>query len=209
MKKEGSNEYFQRAFDASKKRKKQITHNYGNLSIDEIVSFSVQHAHSLSRENKQIDFIVIDYLQIIKMQNKRDAHLEIGEITGKLKQLAKMLNCAVLCLSQLNRAIEGIGDKRPVLQHLRQSGKIEEDADMVLFPYRPSYYERDTDESQREWCEDYFEIIVEKNRVGNKGIAKIKCNMAVNFFENGEFDQKSDNAGRTGNVRKSDNKREY
>lgn len=199
MKKEGSEEQFRNAFEIAKARQKNITHNYGNLSIDEIISFATQHAHSLARENKQLDFIVIDYLQIIKMQNKRDAHLEIGEITGKLKQLAKLLNCAVFCLSQLNRAIESNVDKRPVLQHLRQSGKIEEDADIVLFPYRPSYYERDTDETQREWREDYLEIIVEKNRVGNKGIAKIKVNMAVNYFESGNFNQKDEKAGMTPN----------
>lgn len=197
MKKEGLDDEFRKAFEIAKKRKKNITHNYSNLSVDEIVSFATQHAHSLARENKQLDLIVIDYLQIVKMQNKRDAHLEIGDITGKLKQLAKLLNCVVFCLSQLNRAIEGNSDKRPVLQHLRQSGKIEEDADIVLFPYRPSYYERDTDETQREWREDYLEIIVEKNRVGNKGIAKIKANMAVNYFESGDFDQKDEKAGMT------------
>ena len=197
MKKEGDLYDFKRAFEIAKANKKNITHNYGNLSTDEIISFATQHAHGLVRENKQIDLIVVDYLQIIRMQNKRDAHLEIGEITGKLKQLAKSLNCPVMLLSQLNRSIEGNSDKRPSLQHLRQSGKIEEDADIVLFPYRPCYYEREADEMQREWNEDYVEIIVEKNRVGNKGTAKIKANMAVNYFESGIFDQVDSKSGMT------------
>jgi replicative DNA helicase len=197
MKKEGDLESFKEAFDISKNAIKKITNNYAILDVDEIVSYSTQHAYKLLRDGETLDFIVIDYLQIIKMKNKRDAHLEIGEITGKLKQLAKELNCCVLCLSQLNRALESANDKRPSLQHLRQSGKIEEDADIVLFPYRPSYYERDVEDDNREWLENYFEIIVEKNRVGNKGIAKIKSNMSVNYFEDGDFEQKDADAGKT------------
>lgn len=178
---------YQKAFKDAKKKIKPILHNYDqSLDVDGIIRFAEQHAHKLKRKDETLDLIVIDYLQIIRMKNKRDAHLEIGEVTGKLKALAKKLAVPIILLSQLNRDIEKsdtpITEKRPKLTHLRQSGKIEEDADKVLFPFRPVYYERDIASADREYRDDYMEIIIAKNRQGETGIASLRAFMGKNFF---------------------------
>ena len=202
-----TNNIYRQAFDVAKKCNKRIMHNYnGSITADGIVNFSERHAQGLQRKGQRLDLIVVDYLQIINMNNKRDAHLEIGEVTGKLKQLAKRLSVPVVLLSQLNRGTEtdkkNIEDKKPSLNHLRQSGKIEEDADKVIFPFRPAYYERNKEPIQREWLDTYMEIIVAKNRVGNGGIVKASAQMATNYF----CDIDQEDTGKTGNIVSSPNK---
>jgi replicative DNA helicase len=184
-----------------KEIKLQIKHSHKSpFTVDGIINYAEQHSHTLKRENKRLDMIVIDYLQIISMGNKRDAHLEIGDVTGKLKQLAKKLNIPVILLSQLNRESEKektITSKRPSLTHLRQSGKIEEDADKVLLPFRPSYYEKNIHISRREWDDDYMEIIVAKNRMGDGGTAQLKAEMSTNYFYDEHDYHNNPNAGLT------------
>ena len=111
--------------------------------------------------------IVIDYLQLIGASGA-NRNLEITQITGALKRLSKELAIPVIALSQLNRSVEGRQDKRPTLADLRESGAIEQDADLVMFLYRDEYY-------TKELCADpgTAEVITAKNRHGATGIAKL------------------------------------
>jgi hypothetical protein len=113
--------------------------------------------------------IIVDYLQLMTMEetkkgNKAD---DIGVITRGLKLLAKELECPIILLSQLNRGVEGRDNKRPMLQDLRSSGDIEQDADMVWFIYRDEVYNADTPQKAE------AEIIIAKNRGGEIGIARL------------------------------------
>lgn len=192
---------YSKAFRVAENNTKSIHNNYNpTITVNQIINYSERHAQYLQRQGKRLDFIAIDYLQIISMNNKRDAHLEIGEMTGKLKQLAKRLSVPVLLLSQLNRSLEAekkdIEHRKPQLNHLRQSGKIEEDADKVIFPFRPSYYEREKHKDQREWQDHYMEIIIAKNRSGENVAVKISADMATNYF----YDMSQEEDGKTGYI---------
>lgn len=110
-----------------------------------------------------LSLIVIDYLTLIRPDRvQQNNHLNISTITKSLKALAKDLHVPVMCLSQLSRNVEGRADKRPVLSDLRESGSIEEDADQVIFLYRPAYYMPDPPAD----VVGLAEVIVAKNRAG-------------------------------------------
>ena len=115
------------------------------LYIDETPAISIAALSNRARRIKRIhglDMIVIDYIQLMKGTNIKDGRVqEISEITQGLKALAKELSVPVLALSQLSRAVEQRDDKKPQLSDLRESGSIEQDADVVLFVYREEYYE--------------------------------------------------------------------
>ena len=125
-------------------------------------------ARNLHRKG-QLKIMIIDYLQLIKTNMKfgtRD--LEIGHITGELKNLAKELNIPIILLAQLNRGIKGAEASAPVLSDLRESGNIEQDADKVIFPHRPTYYNTEAvDKDGRSWENRGF-LIIAKNREGVK-----------------------------------------
>ena len=165
-----------------------ITYDYqAAIHVEDIISKSHKHAYDLKRQGKKLDLIVIDYLQIMGMKGKKDAHLEIGDITGLLKKLAKDLEVVVFLLSQINRNVahgKTIEDNRPNASHLRQCGKIEEDASQIIFAFRPSYYERrkGIEGDDCHWEKDYLEVIVDKNRSGEVGSAHLKASMATNYF---------------------------
>lgn len=110
--------------------------------------------------------VVVDYLQLVSAK-AANRSLEIGQITGHLKRLAKQLAVPVIALSQLNRAVEGRPDKRPTLSDLRESGQIEQDADLVLFLYRDEYYDENSPEK------GIAEVIAAKNRHGSTGTVKL------------------------------------
>ncbi|MBV8978284.1 MAG: replicative DNA helicase [Alphaproteobacteria bacterium] len=145
----------------------------GGISIAQIAA----RARRLKRE-KQIGVIIIDYLQLIEPSRRAENRVqEITEVTKGLKALAKELNVPVIALSQLSRGVDSRDDKRPVLSDLRESGSIEQDADVVMFVYREEYYlkSREPDPSSAEhakWlekCERVHrraEILVEKHRHG-------------------------------------------
>ena len=125
-------------------------------------------ARNLHRKGR-LKIMIIDYLQLIKTNMKfgtRD--LEIGYITGELKNLAKELDIPIILLAQLNRGIKGQTEQLPVMSDLRESGNIEQDADKVIFPHRPTYYNTEAvDESGRSWENRGF-LIIAKNREGSK-----------------------------------------
>jgi len=123
----------------------------------------------LRRLPMDIGLVVIDYLQLMQSGKRSENRVqEVSEISRSLKILAKELNVPVLCLSQLSRASEQRSDKRPMLSDLRESGAIEQDADLVLFLYRDDYYNEDTEEK------NIAECIVAKNRHGATGTIKLQ-----------------------------------
>ncbi|MCH7722058.1 MAG: replicative DNA helicase [Bacteroidetes bacterium] len=133
---------------------------------------------------KNIGMIIIDYLQLMQGQVRSESReREISYISRSLKSLAKELNIPVVALSQLNRAVETRTDKRPQLSDLRESGSIEQDADVVMFLNRPEYYGIEKDENG-ESLEGVAEIIVSKQRNGPTGIVKLAFIKEYARFEN-------------------------
>jgi replicative DNA helicase len=123
------------------------------------------------KENK-IELVVVDYLQLMRSGLKtRSREEEIAEISRGLKSLAKELNIPVIALSQLSRNVESRSDKKPMLQDLRESGQIEQDADMVVFCYRPEYYGIDQYEvgTSTFGTDGLFMLLVAKHRNGELG----------------------------------------
>lgn len=163
------------------------------------------------RRQHGLSAVFVDYLQLIAPGNNRQNRNnnrtnDLTEITGALKALAKELSVPVIALSQLSRALESREDKRPKMSDLRESGSIEQDADVVLFPYRPEYYlekeepvfragEGDAKfiERQSEWeramekGRNVMEAIVGARRSGKAGHARLYANMATGVITNGEF----------------------
>jgi replicative DNA helicase len=174
------------------------------LFIDDTPALTVASLRTRARKLKRqqgLDLIVIDYLQLLhgSADKKNDNRvLEIGEITRSLKALAKELDVPVLALSQLSRAVEARDDKRPQLADLRESGSIEQDADVVMFVYREEYYEARREPSpgtdkHAEWKDriskiyNLAEVIVAKQRHGPIGTTRL-------FFDGryAKFDNLSD-----------------
>ncbi len=142
-----------------------------NLIIDDTPSISVSELRSKCRKFKMehdLSMIIIDYLQLMSGSGKNESHqLEIAEISRSLKAVARELNVPVLALSQLSRGVEGRPDHRPMLSDLRDSGAIEQDADVVMFIYRDDYYHPDTEKK------GISEIIVAKQRNGPIGTVEL------------------------------------
>ena len=118
---------------------------------------------------KNIGMVVIDYLQLVQGSSKRNGsrEQEISEISRSLKILAKEIGVPVIALSQLSRAVEQRPDHRPMLSDLRESGAIEQDADIVMFLYRDDYYNQDSEKK------DIAEVIMAKHRGGSTGTRKL------------------------------------
>jgi len=122
------------------------------------------------REN--LGLVVIDYLQLIEPDNPRDPRQEqVAKIARRLKGLARELDVPVLCLAQLNRQVEATRDNRPQLSHLRESGAIEQDADVVMFIHREEYYQ--SNEEDRERVRGEAELMIRKQRNGPTGDVKL------------------------------------
>ena len=144
-----------------------------NLIIDAPPSLTVSELRSKCRKykmEKDIKLIIIDYLQLMKGSSRaasESRQQEISEISRSLKSLARELDIPVIALSQLSRAVEQRPDKRPMLSDLRESGAIEQDADVVMFIYRDDYYNKDTDKK------GIAEIIIAKQRNGPIGTVEL------------------------------------
>ena len=142
------------------------------IYIDDTAGISIMEIRAKCRKlklEKDIGLVVIDYLQLIQGSGKKNAsrEQEISEISRSLKILAKELNIPVIALSQLSRSVEKRDDKRPMLSDLRESGAIEQDADIVIFLYRDDYYNEDSEEK------NVAEVIMAKHRGGSTGTVKL------------------------------------
>ena len=139
--------------------------------IDDTAAISPMDLRSKARRMKReggIDMIVVDYLQLMSIPRYSENRVnEIAEVTRSLKAIAKELNIPVVALSQLNRGVESRNDKRPFLSDLRESGSIEQDADLIVFLYREEVYDVNTDQK------NIAEIRVEKHRNGPTGVVKL------------------------------------
>lgn len=151
------------------------------LYIDDTAGLNISElrnkARKLKRE-KDIQLLAIDYLQLMQGTSKKDRQQEISEISRQLKLLARELNITIIALSQLSRAVEARQDKRPMLSDIRESGAIEQDADIVMFLYRDEYYNADTKNK------GLTELIIAKHRNGAIGKINLKFSKQFCLFEN-------------------------
>lgn len=140
----------------------------------------------LAQEKGNLGLILIDYLQLIEGSGRESRQQEVSEISRQLKKLAKELKVPVIALSQLSRSVEQRQDKRPVLSDIRESGSIEQDADIVAFLYREDYYQRqgtEEDKNEEEQAvDDVIEVIIEKNRSGARGTVELLFKKEYNKF---------------------------
>lgn len=156
----------------------------------------------LAKKTGHLGLIVIDYLQLIEGGNAESRQQEVSEISRQLKKLAKELACPVIALSQLSRGVEQRQDKRPVLSDIRESGSIEQDADIVSFLYRDDYYTREQGQEQdagpgngapAQANEELpslseVEVIIEKNRSGPRGTVRLLFNKTYNKFASIDYE---------------------
>ena len=180
-----------------------------SLYIDDSPNLSISALRTRARRLKRkygLNAIVIDYLQLVRPSLSRPDNrvLEIAEMTRNLKSLAKELNIPVLCLSQLSRQVEQRDDKRPQLSDLRESGAIEQDADVVMFIYREEYYTERKEPSQgtedyQKWQEkmakihNVAEVLVAKQRHGPIGKVTLHFEGSITKFSNLSKSQTIDN----------------
>ncbi len=166
--------------------------NDAKLFVDDNSNININQLRSklrkLKNQHPEIELAVIDYLQIMQGSGTKDRHLEVSEISRGLKILARELNIPIVALSQLNRGLESRADKRPMLSDIRESGSIEQDADIILFVYRDDVYlykeekerEKQAKAEGKEFIPTYVEkdeeeaeIIIGKQRNGPTGHVKL------------------------------------
>ena len=152
------------------------------LIIDGTPGISITELRSKCRKFKleqNLGLVIIDYLQLMSASGRSESRQqEISEISRSLKALAREINCPVVALSQLSRAVEKRDDKRPMLSDLRESGAIEQDADVVMFIYRDEYYNKESPEA------GITEIIIAKQRNGPTGTVKLGWQAEYTKFVN-------------------------
>jgi replicative DNA helicase len=153
------------------------------LFIDDTAGVSPFEIRAKCRRLKAkygLDIIMIDYLQLMDLKQKVEGRQqEVSEISKLLKSIAKELQVPVIALAQLNRGVEGRNDKRPMLSDLRESGSIEQDADIIMMLYREDYYNRDNPD-----IKGIAEVIVGKHRNGPTGTVRLRWRPEFGLFEN-------------------------
>jgi replicative DNA helicase len=157
-----------------------------SLHIDESAGLNSSelraNARRLARKCGKLGLIVVDYLQLMSGSggggNGENRATELGEISRGLKMLAKELQCPVIALSQLNRSVETRTDKRPMMSDLRESGAIEQDADIIMFIYRDDYYTKELSKEP-----GVAEVIIAKQRNGPTGTVKLAFLKPITKFE--------------------------
>ncbi len=151
------------------------------LFINDTSGISPFEIRSIARKQKSkhgLDMIVIDYLQLMSMKQRMESReREVSEISKSLKALSKELDIPVIALAQLNRGVEGRSDRRPMLSDLRESGSIEQDADVIALIYREDYYEKENPTGAAE-------IIIGKQRNGPTGTVKVRWEPSIGRFSN-------------------------
>lgn len=148
-----------------------------NIYLDDTAGITIPQMKAKLRRLKRPGLVIIDYLQLMNSSRRIDNRVnEISEITRQLKLMAKELDIPVITLSQLSRAVESRTDKRPLLSDLRESGSIEQDADIVMFLYRDAYYNKDTPDPTLAEC------IVAKNRHGETGTVNLRFSGQYQLF---------------------------
>lgn len=156
-----------------------------NIYIDDTAGTTIGRLRAMARAKHrkgELDMLIIDYLQLIESEGDagkfKNREREVAEISRQLKKLAKELNIPVILLCQLNRAAESRTDKQPQLYDLRESGSIEQDADVVMMPFRPAYYAGSgttfMDNNDQLIPDDMGMLFVRKQRDGNTGVVKFK-----------------------------------
>ena len=160
--------------------------NRSTILIDDDSSITVADINAKCRRVEDLGLVVIDYLQLMqsaggKANRGENRQQIVSDISRSLKIMAKELNVPVLCLSQLSRANESRQDKRPMLSDLRESGAIEQDADIVLFLYREGYYNKDTENPNLAEC------IIAKNRHGETGTVELQWTPEFTTFTDMEW----------------------
>lgn len=145
-----------------------------NILIDDTTGLTVTGMKAKLRRVKDLGLVIIDYLGLLQSDRQTDNRVnEVSEISRSLKVMAKELNVPVICCAQLSRGPESRTDKKPMLSDLRDSGAIEQDADVVMFIYRDEYYKTDRPAGEEEQAANTASIIIAKNRHGGTGEIKV------------------------------------
>nr|MBA2668777.1 replicative DNA helicase [Gemmatimonadota bacterium] len=171
--------------------------NTAPIYIDDTPAISILEmrakARRLKSDRNDLSMIIVDYLQLMQAGGKVESRQqEVSEISRGLKALAKELQVPVVALSQLSRAVESRPDKRPMMSDLRESGAIEQDADLIMFLYRPEYYLGPVDKDGNS-LEGRAEVIVGKQRNGATGNIPLMFRKEFTRFEN--FSYRNEDGG--------------
>jgi len=198
LRKSLSSQEMERLFRAATKRSLLpcIIDDQPGLTVSEIGARTRRASAKMERAGKELGFVVVDHIgKVLPTKNYRgNRNLELGEITNSLAALAKTENVAVLALCQINRGVEDRDNKRPQLSDLRESGRIEEDADAVWFVYRDAYYlerfkentkqEEETRKCMLDESRNKLEVAIAKTRNGQIGTVELFCDMGCNVVRN-------------------------
>ena len=156
-----------------------------HIYVDDTAAVSPMDMRAKCRRlmaEKGLDLIIVDHIQLMQSSKRTEnRQQEITEISRSLKMLAKDLNIPVVALSQLSRASDSRTDKRPMLSDLRESGAIEQDADIVMMLYRDDYYNKDTEHPGE------AEVIIAKNRSGSTGTVRLSWQGELTKFSNIDY----------------------
>jgi replicative DNA helicase len=154
-----------------------------NFFIDDTSGISPYELHAKARRikaKKGLDLIMVDYLQLMNLKQRVESReREVSEISKTLKAIAKDLSVPVIALAQLNRGVEGRSDKRPMLSDLRESGSIEQDADVIMMLYREDYYDKENPDAR-----NFAEVIISKQRNGPTDTVRLRWQPEIGLFAN-------------------------